>query len=155
MDNPIPLIHGLTRRLRLLFVLLWALSLLLIVAGELFSSRLALYAGDARAAYYGETLVILLTALCVPLSLKLYAGVMTRRLPLVPADAQPAFYYRWNVIRFALLALPLFAGIALYYLLLSTTGLLCAAIALTASLFCIPGEGRTRRELHLDEPQAS
>jgi hypothetical protein len=154
MNNEQYTIARLTRRLLIVFALMWVLAVLLLVAGELFTAAQGIYADNARVAYYSETLVILLTAACVPLSLKLYAWVMERRLPRIPAAAQPSFYYRWNLLRFALLALPLFAGIALYYLLLSTTGLLCAAIALTASFFCVPGAERTRRELHLDEPQS-
>ena len=37
--------------------------------------------------------------------------------------------------------------------MLSTTGLLCALIALTASLFCLPGEERLRRELHIEREE--
>ena len=53
-------------------------------------------------------------------------------------------------IRLVLLLLPLLAGFLTYYVMLSTTGLLCALIALTASLFCLPGEERLRRELHIE-----
>ena len=49
-----------------------------------------------------------------------------------------------------LLALPVIAGFLTYYAMLSTTGLLCGLIALTASLFCLPGEERLRRELHIE-----
>ena len=42
-------------------------------------------------------------------------------------------------------------NILTYYLTLSNTGLLCALITLTASLFCIPGEKRLREELHINK----
>lgn len=45
------------------------------------------------------------------------------------------------------------AGFLTYYGMLSTTGLLCALIALTASLFCLPGEERLRRELHIEREE--
>ena len=51
------------------------------------------------------------------------------------------------------LALPLMAGFLTYYGMLSTTGLLCALIALTASLYCLPGEERLRRELHIEREE--
>ena len=43
-------------------------------------------------------------------------------------------------VRLALLAMPVLAGFLTYYMMLSNKGVLCALIALTASLFCLPGE---------------
>lgn len=40
-----------------------------------------------------------------------------------------------------------------YYIMLSSTGALCALIGLTASLFCLPGEGRLRKELHINKEE--
>ena len=37
--------------------------------------------------------------------------------------------------------------------MLSSTGALCALIGLTASLFCLPGEGRLRKELHINQEE--
>ena len=54
-------------------------------------------------------------------------------------------------MRLALLAVPVLAGFLTYYMMLSNKGVLCALIALTASLFCLPGENRLRKELHIDK----
>ena len=51
-----------------------------------------------------------------------------------------------------MLSLPVWVGLAVYYLTLSNKGLLCAFIALTASLFCLPGEGRLRK-LHINKEE--
>ena len=56
-------------------------------------------------------------------------------------------------MRLALLAIPVLAGFFTYYVMLSSTGVLCALIGLTASLFCLPGEGRLRKELHIDKEE--
>ncbi|MDR0961057.1 MAG: hypothetical protein LBM62_00640 [Mediterranea sp.] len=147
MEEQIKLI---AKRLRTIFVAFWAIAVLLIIIGEVWGDNWALFAGNARAAYYGETAVILLTAACVPVSLKLYAWVLARKIDKVAFEKALPLYLRWNMVRMALLALPLLSGIVIYYLILSSTGLLCAAIALTASLFCVPGEKRLRRELYID-----
>ena len=54
-------------------------------------------------------------------------------------------------VRLALLAMPVLAGFLTYYMMLSNKGVLCALIALTASLFCLPGENRLRKELHIEK----
>ena len=100
--------------------------------------------------YYAETLSILLTAICIPLSLKLFAWVLYRRIDRASITSALQLYVFWSGIRLVLLLLPLLAGFLTYYVMLSTTGLLCALIALTASLFCLPGEERLRRELHIE-----
>ena len=38
--------------------------------------------------------------------------------------------------------------------MLSTTGILCALIALTASLFCVPSEKRMRQELFIQQEKS-
>ena len=60
-------------------------------------------------------------------------------------------YVLWSGVRLALLAVPVLAGFLTYYMILSNKGVLCALIALTASLFCLPGENRLRKELHIDK----
>lgn len=111
------------------------------------------YADDVRTTYYAETLSILLAAACVPLSLKLFAWVLYRRIDRAGIARALQLYVFWSGIRLVLLALPLMAGFLTYYGMLSTTGLLCALIALTASLFCLPGEERLRRELHIEREE--
>ena len=53
--------------------------------------------------------------------------------------------------RLALLAIPVLVGFFTYYIMLSSTGALCALIGLTASLFCLPGEGRLRKNVHINK----
>ena len=110
--------------LRIVYFCFWLVPILLIIYGECGGSLVGFYADNMRVSYYAETLVILTTAVCVPVSLKLFAWVLTKKIDLASiTDA----------------------------LKLSSTGALCAAISLTASLFCLPGEERLRQELHINK----
>ena len=112
-----------------------------------------IYAADVRTTYFAETLSILLVAACVPVSLKLFAWVLTRKIDKVSLPEALRLYSFWSKVRVAMLLLPVWVGLAVYYLTLSNKGLLCAFIALTASLFCLPGEGRLRKELHINKEE--
>lgn len=133
------------------FLCFWVLPILLVVAGEMENGWTGAWADDVRAAYLTETVVILLTAVCVPVALKLFAWVMARRIDQVSLPVALRLYRRWCGVRLVLLAIPVLTGLLGYYLVLSNTGVLCACIGLTASLFCVPGEERLRRELHINK----
>lgn len=140
-------------RLKVLFIGFWMLPVILVVIGETGGNWVGMYAADVRATYFAETLAILLAAACVPVSLKLFAWVLIRKIDRVSLPKALQLYYFWSKVRIALLTLPVLAGFAVYYLMLSNKGVLCAFIALTASLFCLPGEGRLRKELHINKEE--
>ena len=123
------------------------------MVGETDGDWVGRYAADVRATYFAETLTILLAAICVPVSLKLFAWVLTRKIDKVSLPEALRLYSFWSKVRLALLTLPVLVGFAVYYLMLSNKGVLCALIALTASLFCLPGEGRLRKELHINKEE--
>lgn len=139
------------RSARVHYLLFWALPFLCLLAGELGGTWVGLYAADVKAVYLAETLIILLTALCVPASLKLFAWMLDRQIDRASLPQALTLYVRWSVVRLLLLSLPVVGGLGVYYAMLSSKGLLCALIALTASLFCLPGEGRLRSELHIEK----
>ncbi|MDE5701612.1 MAG: hypothetical protein K2I15_04215, partial [Bacteroides sp.] len=62
------------------FCLLPVVSILI---GENCEDQVGMYAADARAVYISEALDILLTAVCVPVSLKLFAWVLTHKIDAV------------------------------------------------------------------------
>ncbi|MCD8302867.1 MAG: hypothetical protein LUC44_07600 [Prevotellaceae bacterium] len=87
-----------------------------------------------------ECLVMLV---CVPLALKLMAFRSVRgRLA-----AQPRLYPSLAAVRIILLALPMIAGVALYFLMLDTSMLYCALISTLAFIYIWPSEDRQRAEL--------
>lgn len=128
----------------------WALAVLLVLCGETGDEWTGLYAGEAAAAYVTETVTILLTATCIPASMKLFSQAMKHKINVVPLPQALRLYARWGDVRLVLLALPVSVGLLTYYLLFSTTGALCTLIGLTASLFCLPGEARLRRDLRIE-----
>ena len=89
----------------------------------------------------------------MPVSLKLFSWVLTKQIDVVAITDALRLYVLWSGVRLALLAIPVVAGFLTYYMVLSNKGVLCALIALTASLFCLPGEKRLREELHIDKEQ--
>ena len=140
-------------RVRTTFAYFWILPILLVLLGEYGGGWVGMYAGNVRATYMAETMTILLTASCVPVSLKLFSWILTRKIDVVTLPEALRLYALWSGVRLALLAIPVLAGFLTYYVMLSSTGVLCALIGLTASLFCLPGEGRLRKELHIDKEE--
>jgi len=140
-----------TAHVKVAFACFWMISILLVISGEMGSSWVGLYVGNISATYMAETITILLTASCVPISLKLFSWVLTRKIDIAALPKALRLYALWSDIRLVLLSLPVLTGFFTYYMMLSTTGVLCGMIGLTASLFCLPGEERLRKELHIDK----
>ncbi|WP_373733692.1 hypothetical protein [Bacteroides heparinolyticus] len=140
-----------TAHVKVAFACFWMISILLVISGEMGSSWVGLYVGNISATYMAETITILLTASCVPISLKLFSWVLTRKIDIAALPKALRLYALWSDIRLILLSLPVLTGFFTYYMMLSTTGVLCGMIGLTASLFCLPGEERLRKELHIDK----
>ena len=138
-------------RTKMMFVYFWLLPVFLVAFGETGGEWVGAYAGDVRAAYFAETVTILLTAVLVPVSLKLFSWMLTKKIDVVAITDALRLYALWSGVRLALLAMPVLAVFLTYYMMLSNKGVLCALIALTASLFCLPGENRLRKELHIEK----
>ncbi len=137
--------------LKSLHILCWTLPLLVGIWSETGAPWTGMYAGDVRLTYGLETLVILLTVLCVPLSLKLFAWILKGRIDGAGIDRALHLYVVWSTVRVGLLFIPAVLGFACYGLLLSDKCLLCGLIALVASLFCVPSGKRLRAELRIDK----
>lgn len=135
------------------FAYLWFAALFIIIMGESGGFNLTgIYADNVRVVYFTETIVILLTACCVPAALKLFAWVKKKKIDAdASTDAAMNQYVMWSSVRILLLAVPVLAGIVGYYLMQSTSCILCACIGMTASLFCIPSEKQLKKDLMIDE----
>lgn len=147
------LVKQITKRLRIFFAIFWILPVIIVILGECGVEYVGLYADDVRARYITESAVILLSAVCVPFSLKFFSYILAKKIDRVSLTEALHLYSFWSIVRLLILAIPVLIGFSVYYLMLSTTGLLCGFIGLTASLFCIPGEKRLRKELHIDEEE--
>ena len=137
-------------KLKLWFGAFWTLPLLTVVIGELSEESAGPWASDASAVYGMETLTILLTCAAVPTALKLFAWILRKKIDKADLLEALHLYEKWSLARLLLLFLPVAAGLLTYYTCMSNTGLLCAAIGLTASLFCIPTERRLRTDLYIE-----
>jgi uncharacterized membrane-anchored protein len=144
-------IKQISTRVRTAFGYFWLLPILLVILGETGGDWIGMYADDVRATFFAETITILLVAICIPVSLKLFSWVLAKKIDLVAISQALRLYALWSGVRLAILAMPVLAGFLTYYMALSNKGLLCALIGLTASLFCFPSEERLRKELHIDK----
>jgi hypothetical protein len=133
------------------FILVWALPLvyaLLHEAGVLSQGALA---GDARMEYIFQTIGILMTIVLIPFALRIFNLNLVKRIQELPLQQALKSYRIWADVRLALLVVPALINLQFYYLTLNNTGLFCAAMALIASLFCVPSESRIKNELDLPE----
>lgn len=137
------------RNLNIGYVFFWVMPAFLLGAGEFDLLPVGALADDVAATYYFETFGILLTALCIPLSLKLFSLVLKKKIDHMTITLALKRYVRWSMVRLGLLEVVIIINLLCYYLTLSNTGNLCMLIGLTASLFCLPGEKRLRNELHI------
>lgn len=138
------------KTLKFWFWAFWIVSLLMAIIGELSDGTTGPWADNVSAVYGMETVTILLTCIAVPVALKLFAWVLQKKIDKLDFLEALHQYERWSLTRLLLLFIPVFFGLLTYYTCMSTTGLLCAAIGLTASLFCVPSEKRLRNDLYIE-----
>ena len=138
------------RDLNISYVFFWVLPAFLLGAGEFDLLPVGALVDNPQATYYMETAGILLTALCVPLALKLFSLVLKKKIDLLTIPLALKRYVQWSMVRLGLLEVAIVLNVLCYYLTLSNTGNLCMLIGLTASLFCLPSEKRLRNELHIN-----
>ena len=142
-------IKSIVRKLNISYVFFWVLPAFLLGAGEFDLLPVGVLAEDVRVTYFFETITIILTAICVPLALKLFSLVLKKQIDNLPITIALQRYMAWSIVRLGLLEAVIIVSILCYYLVLSNTGNLCMLIGLTASLFCLPSEKRLRNELHI------
>lgn len=141
------------QKLKMQYCLFWIFPILLGVAYETDFLPVGLYADDPQMMYIWETTGILITIVCVPLALKLFSVVLKKKIDEVHLTEALAKYTLWSSVRLAILEIAVLLNIIIYYLTLSNVGAFCALIALTASVFCLPGEKRMREELKVNEEE--
>lgn len=141
----------LLRCLQIEYGLIWALPLLLAALYETGVMAEGAYAGDARMDYVLQTVGILLAVGLIPLSLRLFSLSLVKHVKRLPFPEALKSYRRWSEIRIGLLLVPVLVNLSCYYLTLNNTGVLCALMALMASLFCVPTRRRMLDELDLEK----
>ena len=137
------------RNLKVGFYLFWAATLVLFILGEVDVLPVGVMAHSFIQTYYFEVITILVTAIFIPCSLKLFSFVLRRRIDQMQIQQALSQYLVWSSVRLFLLLAVTFTGLVCYFLTLSTTGGLCALMGLTSSFFCVPSDERLRRDLHI------
>lgn len=143
------MIETIVRKLKLQYGLFWAIPILLIIAYETDLLPVGRYADNPQMMYVLETVGILITVVCVPAALKLFSVVLKKRINEVHLNEALSKYVFWSGMRLAILEIAVMLNIIIYYLVFSNVGAFCALIALTASVFCLPGEKRMCEELKI------
>jgi len=143
-------IKNILSTLKKFFYFFWAFPIAVIIICEFNDGFTGSMSTNASVIYWMETVTILLTIINVPLALKLFSLVLKNKIDKVNLREALQLYKKWSLIRLLLLFVPLFSGLATYYWCLSSKGALCAAIALTASLFCVPSESKLKQDLKIE-----
>lgn len=131
------------------FLILWIVPVIIVVLGETEVLPVGTLADTPKCIYYLNTLSILISVISVPLALKLFSLVLVKKIDQLTLPIALKRYRLWSSVRLYLLLGGSFCNLLIYYMTFSTTGVLCAAIGLVASFFCLPGEKRLREELHI------
>lgn len=142
-------IKQLLQFLQMEYLLVWILPLLLVILYETGFMTEGVYAGDVRMDYILQTVGILLAVGLIPLSLRLFSLSLVKNVKQLSLPEALKSYRRWSEIRIGMLLAPVLVNLSFYYLTMNNTGVLCAMMALIASLFCIPTRKRMLDELDL------
>lgn len=136
---------------KIFFLIYWTTPVWFVVLYESGVFTKGLYFGDIQMEYISQSVGILLTIGLIPLALRLFNLNLVKRIKELSLQRALTSYKTWNEIRLSLLFVPTVLNFSFYYLTLNTTGLFCGAMAMIASLFCIPSKKRIMHELDLPE----
>ena len=135
------------------FILFWLSGLLIVILGETDVLPVGYYADDVKMAYALDSIAIIITAACIPMALKLFNIVLKRMVDKMGFLKALQSYILLSMVRLVLLFIPMLFGVMVYYMTLNKSGMFCALIGLTASLFCVPSEERLRNELYITKEE--
>jgi hypothetical protein len=144
-------IDKLLATLKIEYSFFWIGSLSLIPLYESNIIQEGIYTDDVKIKYILYTVGILLSVILIPLALKLFSVSLVNRIRNLSIDDAMKSYRKWSEIRLGLLFIPAILNISFYYMTMDTTGILCASMALIASLFCVPDKKKILNELDIEQ----
>lgn len=144
-------IEDILKRLRLEFVAMWVVAGILAACHETGLFPEGSCAETPTLAYVIETAAVLLTLAGVPAAVKISGKFMYGRVLAKEGEEKLKTILRWSEIQLFLLAIVTLTDISIYYATMESLGILCAAVALVASLLCLPD--RVRFEKYLSAPK--
>lgn len=147
-------IRSLMRWLIIEFCVVWIVAILTFILGEInIIPNGALANDNHKTEFYMNMINIALIIVCVPLSLKLFSLNTERSLRRMNKDEALGSYHLWSGIRLSMLSLCIEFGLTSYFLLMNSTGALCACIALVTTFFCFPSRSKTNSFLSSKEEE--
>jgi len=144
-------IKKLTLTLKGEYIIFWSIAVWFILFYESGICEKGIQTGNVQLEYILQSVGILLTIGLIPFALRIFNLNLVKRIKEYPLERALASYKLWSEVRICLLAVPTILNFSFYYLTLNTTGLFCGAMAMLASLFCVPSENRIKNELDLPE----
>lgn len=142
-------IDRLLRLLKIEFAIMWVIIIALMAVYENGILEEGVLVGNASAEYIAQLTGVLLAICLIPMSLRIFNLSLTKYIRNLDIDNALKSYRRWSEVRIILLSVVAVFNISLYYWTMDTTGLLCGAMALLASMFCVPAKKRLLSELDL------
>lgn len=133
------------------YVLVWLVVISAFIMGEINVIPNGVFSGKeyVQLDYYLNMSCIAVTLIFVVLSLKLFSLNTRKGLKRMNHDEALGSYHLWSVVRIGMLMLSSVYGIALYFLMLDTTGVFCACISMVTTLVCIPSENKINNYIEL------
>ena len=133
------------------YIIFWTILVWFVLFYESGIFEKGIHAGNVQLEYILQSVGILLTIGLIPFALRIFNLNLVKRIKEYPLERALASYKLWSDVRLFLLAVPAILNFSFYYVTLNTTGLFCGAMAMLASLFCVPSESRIKNELDLPE----
>ena len=143
-------IKTIVRILKIPFYTLWIVSALLLLSFELEWIPTGWFAGSEVVEYWLQTAGILVAIAGIPGSLKLFSWMLVHKINRENLEEALDTYRKISIVRLSILELVVMFNWIVYYFTLNNAGLLCALIALIATLFCVPSEQKLRADLQID-----
>lgn len=127
---------------KIIYFSYWIAIIIGVLVGEYFLvDSFASLQFDAQAVYAAETIIILVTAAIIPLTLKLFGLKMNQKdWANTSLDDGIAYYNRWSTVRIALLGVVAVSALCVHYLFMSAGAGFCTLIISFATFFCIPSK---------------
>ncbi len=140
-------IEKIVKRLTIEYTLLWILPAALALCYEMTWFMPGFATDNGTAAYLLECGAVLMTFALVPISLRMTGKFLQRILTGKAPQARYKSYLRWSETQLFLLTALLLTDISVYYATQRSLGILLAAVAGIASLFCIPSKEKVAHYL--------
>lgn len=141
-----------TRLLQLSWIYSYALLFVIIMFFEvIYPTSKGVLAKSGASLYVVDSFCILLSLICIPLSLSLYNKRMINLLPKKQLIKAIKLHVKWNYIRLTMLMIPAWLNLMIYYLSTKDTGLWTMGIVIIATSFCYPTRKKIEYELNIND----